>query len=192
MHPRLKRALLAAALFSAIAWAGAACDDDAEDDDDDDVSQAAVATLTARVQRDSMLHGVLAIDGLDLHGMAEAIADGQLETTHAPMTRELVRVLALTDWGDLQGDADTLRGHASDLLAAIEDNDLATAQEHAPELHEVAHQFTTDAWAKLTEAMPELPAGDDHGATPGAGDDHGAATPAGGHDDMMPTAAATP
>lgn len=196
MHPRLRRALLAAALFSAIAWAGAACDDDG-DDDDDEASQEAVATLTARVERDEMLQGVLAIDGLDLHGMAETIADGTLESSHAPTTRTLVRILGLSQWGALQDDADALRGHATDLLAAIEDNDLATAQEHAPEMHEAAHQFTTDVWADLTKSMPELPGGDGHGATPGA-DDHGSATPgadatpADEHGDMTPAAGATP
>lgn len=180
MHHSLRRALLAAALVTAIAVTAAACDD-GDEDDDDGASQAAIATLTARVQRDEMFAGVRAIDELPLHEMADTIEEGTFEASFAPTTRSLVRVLALTDWGARQTDADALRGHAEELLAAIEANDIAKAKEHAPTLHEAAHQFSTDVWESLTAQMP--------GDAGGGG--HDEMTPMSDHS-ASPTMAATP
>jgi hypothetical protein len=194
----MMRLLRGVALASIVAFAAAgavACDDN-DASSENSASQASVEELTARTQRNEMMVAAITIGKLPLHDMNEAIDDGNVESTFIPDTRLLIRVLALTDWSDaLQADADTLRGHAVELLAALDNGDVEAAKPHATETHEGWHQFAPDIWAELTAGLPPEAGGpEEHdegettpGATmPGAGEhdestpaDDGGATPAG-------------
>ncbi|MEX2246451.1 MAG: hypothetical protein WEC75_07165 [Dehalococcoidia bacterium] len=147
--------LLLAALVSVLALFAAACDDN-EATSSSTPSQQSVDALAARVERNEMLFAVITIGTLPLHNMDEALdAGGPIESNFIPDTREAIRLLALTDWSsDLADEADLVRIHAVDLLAALEDDDVETAAGHAHDLHEGAHDFSAAVWAVLAASLP--------------------------------------
>jgi hypothetical protein len=194
---RLKYVLLAGALLAALGIFAAACDDDAESQNnaqqsDVDRLTQSINELNTRVSRDEMMYAILQINSLGLHDMDEGLKAGTIESSYAPNTRTAVRLLALTGWTpDLKPEADTLHGHAVDLLKALEDEDIDAASAAATELHEGAHQFTDKVWAVVAADLPPDAGGvaahdDEEEGTPAAGE-----TPSGDHAET-PAAGATP
>jgi hypothetical protein len=161
-----RTALFVAATVALIAGLATACTDDA--DSESSASQETVQQLTTRVQRNEMLTALLAIDDLPMHDMNEAILDGEVESSFIPDTRELLRLLAITDWDpSLAEDADAVADHAAELLAALDANDIEAAGDHSTATHEGWHNFTVAAWDLLVADLPE-----DRGG-PSGDDDHG-------------------
>ena len=194
---RLKYVLLAGALLAALGIFAAACDDDAESQNnaqqsDVDRLTQSIDELNTRVSHDEMMYAILQINSLGLHDMDEGLKAGTIESSYAPNTRTAVRLLALTGWTpDLKPEADTLHGHAVDLLKALQDEDIDAASAAATELHEGAHQFTDKVWAVVAADLPPDAGGvaahdDEEEGTPAAGE-----TPSGDHAET-PAAGATP
>ncbi len=176
---RIKHAVIAAALISIVAF-GAACSDDAKTESS--ASQSDIEALNARVERIDMMHAVIGLSKLGLHDMAVALEEGTIESSFAPNTRTAIRLLALTEWpDDLAADAETVRGHAVDLLKALQDEDVDAAAGAAAALHDSEHDFSNDAWAILAAGLPPdaggVEAPDEGSETPEAGE-----TEEGGHD----------
>jgi hypothetical protein len=180
----LRRALLVAALFAIGGVMGVACSSDSKPETasgSSTASQASIDDLTARVQRNEMMFAVFNLSALPLHAMDESIAGGTVESTYVPNARAAVRLLALTNWDStLKAEAETLRGHAADLLKALDDGNIDAAKDPAHELHEGYHDFADKVWAVIAKDLPAdaggvAPHTDDEG-TPAAG----ASTPAAG------------
>jgi hypothetical protein len=197
---RLKYVLLAGALLAALGIFAAACDDDAESQNnaqqsDVDRLTQSIDELNTRVSNDEMMYAILQINSLGLHDMDEGLRAGTIESSYAPNTRTAVRLLALTGWSDdLKPEADTLHGHAVDLLKALEDEDVEAASAASAELHEGAQQFTDKVWAVVAADLPPdaggvaAPDDDEEEGTPAAGE-----TPADDHEMAeTPAAGATP
>ena len=171
----LRRAIVPS-LVAAAAIAFAACSDN-NADTSSTAQQSDVDTITARVQRNEMMFALVEIRVPVLHEMSETIAAGTIETTFVPITREALRLFALTDWGSLQAQADELTKSADSLLTALRDNDVEAAKEPAASLHEGWHDFSVAAWEEVEKGTPlENAVEDDVGAatTPEANatDDH--------------------
>jgi hypothetical protein len=137
-------------------------------------SQASVDDLNARIQRNEMMFALFNLSALPLHAMDESIAAGTIETTYVPNARSAVRLLALTNWDStLKAEAEIIRGHAVDLLKALDDGNVDAAKDPAHELHEGYHDFSDKAWAIVAKDLPPdaggVPAHDDGEATPASG-----------------------
>jgi hypothetical protein len=189
---RFKHALAAAALISALALAAfgaAACDDDNSAQSENGASQQTVDQLTTTVQRNQMMTSIITLDSLGLHGIDETLAEGTVESSFAPAARTAVRLLALTDWdSSVASDAETVHGHAVDLLVALEAEDVEAASAAATELHDGEHDLSHDVWAILAADLPPDAGGveEEHGdETPAAGE-----TETGDHDEAAETPAA--
>jgi hypothetical protein len=189
---RFKHAVIAAALLSTMAFA-AACSDDGETGNT--AQQSDIDTLNARVERLDMMHGIIGLSKLGLHDMDESLAEGTIESSFSGNTRTAIRLLALTEWsGDLDTDAETVEGHAVDLLRALADEDVDAAADAAAALHDSEHDFSNEVWAVLAADLAHDAGGveaHDEGETPAAGE-----TDAGDHSedaaDETPAADASP
>lgn len=173
---RIKHAVIAAALLSAMALA-AACSDDANTDSS--AQQSDIDALNARIERLDMMHAVIGLSKLGLHDMDESLAAGTIESSFSSNTRTAIRLLALTEWpSDLAADADTVEGHAVDLLKALADEDVDAASDAATALHDGEHDFSDEVWAILAADLPAdaggVEAHDESGETPAAGETAGA------------------
>ena len=148
----LTRILIAAIVLPALVLTAAACDD-AETVQDDTATQASIAELSARVQRNEMITATLTLATLPLHDIDEAIAAGEVPSNVIPTMRTVIRMANLTNWSDdLQTDATAVHDNAEALIAALESDDLDAAKEHATAVHEGAHDFTANAWDALAPA----------------------------------------
>jgi hypothetical protein len=173
----MKFALVALAVTSALALFAAACSDDDNKtaSGSSTASQASVDDLAATVQQNAEMFALITIGAIPLHDMDETIAAGTIDPKFVPNTRTTVRVLALTDWdSSLKADADTVHGHAVDLLKALEDGDVEAAKDPAHELHEGWHEFSDEAWAVVAKDLPPdaggvAPDEDEEETTPAAG-----------------------
>ncbi len=163
------------AIVAVTSVVAAACGDDTKNaDSSSTASQASVEQLSARVQRNEMLFASVTIGALPLHAMDESLAEGTAESTFVPAARSAVRIFALTDWDpSLKTEADTLHGHAVDLLKALDAGDVDAAKDPAHELHEGYHDFSDKVWAIVTKDLPPDAGGvsphDEEAATPAAG-----------------------
>lgn len=172
IHKHAKFIIAIAAVASVFATA---CGDDTKKaDSSSSASQASVEQLSARVQRNEMLFASVTLASLPLHAMDESLAEGKAESNFVPAARSAVRIFALTEWDPtLKADAETLRGHAVDLLKALDDGDVDAAKDPAHELHEGAHDFSDKVWAIVAKDLPEDAGGvaphDEEEATPAAG-----------------------
>lgn len=185
--------LLAAIVPVALIFA-VACGDDA--DTSDSASQASVDELGARVQYNEEMAAVLKLEELGLHDIDDSLQEGKIEPSFAPSTRTAIRVLALTNWSaEFEEDAATVQEHATDLLKALEDENVDEARRHATELHELGHDFTEAVWAVLAKDLPADAGGaephDDSNSTPKA-DGHSDGEGDHSDGDKTPAAEATP
>jgi hypothetical protein len=193
----MKNAVLAALFVSVVALAGAACNDDA--DSNSSASQAEITEVSNRIQRNEMLYALTTLSTLGLHAMDESLAEGTIDSSFARNTRTAIRMFALTNWdATLQEDAETLRGHAVDLLAALNDEDVEAAADAAHELHEGEHDFSDAAWAIVAKDLPPDAGGveeheEEPAGTPGAeGTPSASTTEAADDHGEEPTTEATP
>lgn len=171
------RTLVAATAVPALVLGAAACsDDDNTAQSENTASQASIDDLSARVERNEMIFAVVSISKLGLHDMDETLNDaGTIEPSFAPNTRTAVRLLALTDWGEFQAEADTVRGHAEDLMTALADEDVDAAAAAAADLHDSEHDFNTAVWNVVAKDLkPEFggpqPEEREESGTPTAGE----------------------
>ena len=152
-------------------------------------SQASVDDLSARIQRNEMIFAAFNLAALPLHDIDTGLAAGKAESTDVPNARAAVRLFALTNWdSSLKVEAETLRGHAADLLKALDDGDIEKAKDPAHQLHEGWHDFSDKLWAVLAKDLPA----DAGGVSAHSTDD---TTPAAGSTASMgttPQAGATP
>ncbi len=194
--PRMKHALLIAALLSTLAVFGAACSDDdgPTAESSSTASQSSIDALAAKFASSEQRTSIISLDGLGLHAMSDSLAAGTIDTSFAPKTRLAIRLLALTDWdASLQADAKTVHDHAVDLLAALADEDSPSAAEASELLHDTEHDFSESVWAILAKDLPA-----DAGGVEEHDEDSASGTPAAeggeGHDEdgETPTAEATP
>jgi|CXWL01.1.fsa_nt_gi hypothetical protein len=163
----LRRAIVVPLLVCAAAFAFIACSGD-EAETDSSAAQGDVAAIGDRIERNEIMFALVEIGSIPLHDMNEAIAEGRIESDFIPDTRKALRLLALTDWGSLQAQADELTTSGSLLLAALRDNDVEAAKEPAASLHEGWHDFSVAAWEDVEKGSPVLTNNED--------DDHGAPT----------------
>ena len=181
----LRRSLFIAAFVAIAGLIAAGCSSDNKTDTasgSSNASQASVDDLSARIQRNEMLFATFSLSALPLHAMDTSIASGTVESTYVPNARSAVRLLALTNWdSSLKAEADTVRGHAVDLLKALDDGNIDAAKDPAHELHEGYHDFSDKVWAILAKDLPA----DAGGVAP---DDEDASTPAA---DATPAAGGT-
>jgi hypothetical protein len=184
----IKRALLTTCAIGALALSAAACNDDGDDaESNDNASQESIDALALRVERNEQLFALTAMGQLGLHDMDEGLNDtGTIESSYTPNTRRAVRLLALTDWGQFQDDAEDLRAHAETLLTALQDEDIEAAKDAAHELHEGEHEFSRAVMNELVKDLdpdlggPEI-------------EEESSETPADGHGtEESPEAEATP
>lgn len=170
-----RRAVLTAALFSALALgaATAACTDDEPDTAGgaSSVSQASLDDLTARLQQDEMLYALVGIEDLKLHEIDDSVQAGTPLERAIPDVRKAVRLMALTDWTtDLEADAQDVHDKLVSWLQALEDGDLEAAKSPSTEAHEGFHEFAESAWSVVVKDLPP----DEGGPEP---DDEESATP---------------
>jgi hypothetical protein len=188
--PRISRGLIAAfAAITVIAGIAVACGDD-DADSSSNTSQETIDAVNARMQRNEMLFAVVTMRSLGLHDMDESLAAGTIESSFSGNTRTAIRLFALTDWDpSLAADAEELRGHAVDLLKALEDEDVDAAAAAAKELHDGEHDFSNEVWAILAADLPADAGGvEAHDDEPAAGE---TAEGDGHSDDETPAAGAT-
>jgi hypothetical protein len=180
-------AAAAAALSVAAIVGAAACGGDDDAESGSSASQQAVDELTVRVQRNEMVTAVLAIGGLPLHDIDEAVQEGPIPSNAVPSMRTLARLTGITEWNsELGAAADQIHADALAFIEAAEADDMEEAKRLSTAVHEGVHQFTTDAWPVLAPGIAE--AGGEHAAeTPAA-----EGTPADDHGGTMPEAEVTP
>lgn len=200
---RWRNVLLAAALVGALGLFAAACDDGAESQSNAqqsavDALQASIDETNARVQRNEQMNALLTLGTLSLHQIDEGLtATGTVDPSYSPNTTTAVRVLAMTNWGEHQQQADAARQAGVDLLAALNDEDIEAAKPAAAALHETEHELREAVWASLLAELPEeeggvAPDDDESGSeTPGAADSPEADASGPGNGDA-PAAGATP
>jgi hypothetical protein len=154
----LTRTLIAGIVLPALLLTAAACDDDDTAQDENTATQATVADLAARVQRNEMISATLALGGLPLHDIDESIAAGDVPSNAIPTMRTVIRFTSLTDWtSDLQPDATAIHDSAAALIEALESGDADAAKEHSAAVHEGTHDFTVAAWDVLDPGAGEAP-----------------------------------
>jgi len=152
---RLTYVLLSGALVLGLALAGAACTDDDGAESNSNASQQSVDDISARVQRNEMMHAIIELDSLGLHDMDETLnGTGEIDPSFAPKARTAVRLLALTDWGSHQADADAAHEQAVALLQALEDEDVEAAADAASGLHDLEHDLSAAVWNELAADLP--------------------------------------
>jgi hypothetical protein len=195
-----KRALFMTCAIAALAIGAAACDDDGDDaESNSNASQESIDALSATVTENEQFSSLLAFGTLSLHAMDEDLNEtGVIESSYAPNTTKLIRILALTDWGQFQDDAEDLRSHAEALLTALHDEDIETAKTEATEVHDREHDFNKLVMNELVKDLdpdlggPDLEEHEGGSETPGAdetpGEEHDE-TPAG---EETPEAEGTP
>jgi hypothetical protein len=182
-----KRALFMTCAIAALAVGAAACNDDGDDaESNSTASQESIDALSATVTENEQFSSLLAFGTLGLHAMDEDLNETSvIESNYAPNTTKLIRILALTDWGQFQDDAEDLRAHAEALLTALHDEDIETAKTEATAVHDGEHDFNKLVMNELVKDLdPELggPDLEEHGggsATPGADE-----TPGEEHEEM--------
>ena len=173
-----KHAMIIATVLTAAAVVATACGSGMKTTtSDSSASQASIEQLAARVQRNEMLFAVVNLSALPLHDMDESLAAGKADGKFVPSTRSAVRLFALTDWdAALKDEAQILRGHAADLLKALDDGNVDAAKDPAHQLHEGYHDFADRVWAIVAKDLPP-----DAGGVPPAR-----------NDEATPVASATP
>lgn len=150
-----KHAMMFAAILLGVAIAATACSTGTTTTSTSNASQTSVDQLAARTQRNEMLFAVVNVSALPLHEMSVSLNGGKVDPTFVPMTRTTIRLLALTNWDTtLKGDADKVRGHAVDLLKALEDGNLDAAKDPADKLHDGYHDFSGKVWEVVAKDLP--------------------------------------
>jgi hypothetical protein len=119
-------------------------------------SQESIEQLNVRMQYSESLHAMLEIAEYPIHEIEESVTlDDTIESSFVPDTREVIRVIALTDWLDeLAADAEEMEAQAVVLLHALQDDDIAAAEEASNDPHQDMHAFDTLAWSVLAEDLP--------------------------------------
>jgi hypothetical protein len=195
-----KRALFMTCAIAVLAVGAAACDDDNNDDaeSNSNASQESIDALSATVTENEQFSSLLAFGTLGLHAMDEDLnATGVIESSYAPNTTKLIRILALTDWGQFQDDAEDLRADAEALLTALRDENVETAKTQATAVHEGEHEFNRLVMNELVADLdPDLGGPvEEHDAgsgTPEAEGTPGAEETPGGDHEETPEAEGTP
>jgi hypothetical protein len=186
----LKRALLMTCAAAALTVAGVACDDDDAAESGSTASQESIDALAIRVERNEQMFALITFGNLGLHAMDEDLNEtGEIQFSYSPNTQKLIRLLALTDWGQFQADADELRGHAEALLTALRDENIEVAKDEAHEVHEIEHAFSRLVWNEIAKDLPP-----DLGGPEQEEEEQESETPPGEHDETpeSPAAEATP
>jgi hypothetical protein len=154
-----KRALFMTCAVAALAIGAAACNDDSNDaESNNNASQESIDALAATVTENEQFSALLAFGTLGLHAMDEGLNEtGVIESSYAPNTTKLIRILALTDWGQFQDDSEDLRADAEALLTALRDEDIETAKTQATAVHDGEHEFNKLVMNELVKDLdPEL------------------------------------
>lgn len=188
---RFKRAILMTCAIAVLAVGAAACDDDNDDaESNDNASQESIDALALRVERNEQMFAIIALSKLGIHDMDEGLnSGGAVEPSYSPNTTEAIRLLALTDWGRFQDDAEDLKADAEALLTALRDENLQAAGPAATALHEGQHDLTGAVWNEIAKDLdPEFGGPEEHEEGDGTPDE-GETPPAG---EESPRASETP
>ena len=170
-----KRALLMSCAIAVFAIGAAACDDDGNDaESNDNASQESIDALASRIERNEQMFAVIALSKLGIHDIDEGLnATGTIEPSYSPGTTEAIRIVALTNWGRFQDDAEDVRADGEALLTALHDENVEAARSAATTFHETYHDLSNAVWNELAKDLdPELGGPAEHeeegSATPGA------------------------
>jgi hypothetical protein len=120
------------------------------------VSQQSVDQLTARIQRDEMLHAWVAISNLPVHDLDVTLQGGKIDGKYVPTLRTLIRLLALTEFTPaVQPTATQLHDDAVSLFTAMNSGlEPAKLQTMSMTVHNEFDKFSPALGDEVAKDLP--------------------------------------
>lgn len=145
--------VLGAVVLSLLA---AACGSSSNNASASSTAQSGVDTLTARVQRDELLNAWVAVSAIPIHDLDTTLQGGKIDGKYVPALRELIRVLALTDFTPSIAPAATqLHDDAVALLQALDKGETAaTVAPMSAKVHAESDKFNPVLGSEAAKDLP--------------------------------------